>query len=135
MALDLDKLKKEDIAGHLEQGNENLIGVTVPINHFEGKELKEAVRGWCTLNLWIEHNSDWKVRYEYAFENGAQYRVLLIDKKTGDIAKDFGWSDVKGVAISEANFGNTFEQLGFKMAFKLARQIEADIKNTKEVIK
>jgi len=124
MPINLDNLQRGDIADHLESGSENLIGVTIPVDHFKGKKLSSAVRGWCTLNKWIEHNSPWKVRYEYAFENGAQYRILLFRKSDGQLVKEFPWSAVKGAAISELNFGNFFERLGFRMALKLAKKIE-----------
>lgn len=120
----LNDITREDIAAHLDSGSENAIGVTVPVDFFKGKPLREAVRGWCTLNLWIEHNTPWVLRFEYAFENGAEYRIIVKDKASGNIIKNLGWNPVKGSALGEVNFGKFFEEQGFRMAFKLARKIE-----------
>ena len=124
MALDISVITEDDIASHMNQGNNPLIGVDITTAELVGKPLAQSPQGVCGLQKWIEAQTGYSAYLTFGFgSDGSRWKMVLKDPVTEEVVKMWGDKYVTGSGSTDIGFAGKHERLGYMLIYKLARKI------------
>ncbi len=125
MALSINDFDETEMIGHMESGNQPMIGIDAAPGFYTGKRLREAGQGVCGLLRWIKDNSPWTIQLLLAFEeDGSKFWVRVIRQSDQAVIRQLGPRAIRGKKTSDIGFAEAHEALGYRFILKFARRLE-----------
>jgi hypothetical protein len=125
MALNINDFDETEMVGHMESGNQPMIGIDAPNGFYTGKRLREAGQGVCGLLRWIKENSPWTIQLLMSFEeDGSKFWIRVVRQSDGAVIRQIGPRAIRGKGQTDIGFAERHEQLGYRFIVKFARRLE-----------